>query len=121
MACIPAYSACVVASNNFSLDFQLLADADTPIDLTGATVEIQLLDALLDPTEVIDMAVDVFDPTDGRARLTLTGAETLSLLPEATAASRPMTGDLRVSYSDGLVRSYFTLNLTIDATRNRPA
>lgn len=121
MACIPSYQTCVVASNDFAIDFQLLADSETPVDLTGAVVEIQLLDDLLDPSEAIEMAVEILDPTSGSARASLTGAETLSLLPEATATSRPLTGDLRVSFPSGLVKSYFTLALTIDATRSRPA
>ena len=121
MSCIPSYSTCVVASNDFFMDVQLLADADNPIDLTGATVEMQLLDDLLDPAEQLVVSIDVFDPTTGRMRLSIDGADTLALLPEATAASRLLTGDLRVSFLDGIVRSYFTLDLTIDATRSRPA
>jgi hypothetical protein len=103
------------------MDVQLLADAENPIDLTGADVEIQLLDDVLDPTAQLEVVVDVFDPVQGRIRLSIDGADTLALLPEATAASRLLTGDLRVSFLDGIVKSYFTLNLTIDATRSRPA
>jgi hypothetical protein len=103
------------------MDVQLLADAENPINLTGATVEMQLLDDLLDPAEQLDVTVEVFDAVGGRVRLSIDGSTTLNLLPEATAASRLLTGDLRVSYPDSIVRSYFTLDLTIDATRNRPA
>ena len=56
MACVQFTNVCFTAGDTVNLDFQYLEDDGvTPIDLTGATAQMQLLNDITDVSQVDDL------------------------------------------------------------------
>lgn len=118
MACAQSVSLCFVAGDTITIDWQYTEQDDlTPIDLTGATAQMQLLDNITDQTEVIDMTGGITDATGGKGRFSLTNVESQSLLPVATGdnpASKKFTSRIKLTYSDTTTKTIAGVDVTIE-------
>lgn len=88
MACYDSVSLCFVAGDTITIDWQYLeVDGETPIDLTGATAQMQLLSKITDQNQVIDMTGGITDAVNGVGRFSLTNTQAQSLLPVDTGGN----------------------------------
>ena len=85
MACPDSVKLCFVAGDTITIDWQYTeVDGVTPIDLTGATAQMQLLNNITDQNQVIDMTGGITDAPNGLGQFSLTKVESQSLLPVGT-------------------------------------
>lgn len=118
MACPETFDLCFVADNTLTIDFTYEPVGN--MDLTGATAEMQLLDAVTDPTEVIDMSGGFTDTNTGQGAFSLTRTQTQGLLPIGNESSnRVLVGDIRVIFADTTARTIARGNITIEQGANR--
>ncbi len=88
MACPDSVSVCFVAGDTITIDFQYTEkDGVTPIDLTGATAQMQLLNAITDENSVKVMTGGLTDPVNGIGQFSLTKVESQALLPIGTGGN----------------------------------
>ena len=129
MACIDPVTACITQGNDWFLAVTVTddgaIDADTgspltPKNLTGATVELQLISTLEDVSPVIEVTSAITDALNGRLEFSLTAAQTTTLItsPSATASVNYI-GSPRVTYQDGTIDNLFDLNVEVHQSRNR--
>lgn len=116
MACPEIVELCFVAGDTLTIDWKYTEnDGTTPIDLTGATVQMQLLNNITDPTQVIDMTGGLTDPDQGEGRFSLTNIETQALLPIGSeAASIAFTSRIKITYSDTTTKTIAGVNVSIE-------
>lgn len=82
MACPEVAALCFVAGDTIEINWQYTAsDGETPIDLTGATAQMQLLDKITDLVQVVDMTGGLTDPVSGTGSFSLTNVQSQALLP----------------------------------------
>ena len=117
MACVEFVNICFTAGDTVNIDFQYLEnDGVTPIDLTGATAQMQLLSSITDVTQVDDLNGGITDPTKGSGRFSLTNTETQALLP--IVADGPPSVDfiskLRFTFSDATTKTVAGANITFE-------
>lgn len=126
--CTESYSDCVIAGENWDFTITFLENVDQgggttvqqPANLTGSTVELQLLVNEDDAAAAKNVNITITDPENGIIEAEMTAAETLALNPEPTAEDKKFIGDVRVTYPDGSKEVIVRLDLEIEATRNRP-
>tara|TARA_R100000951_G_scaffold42268_1_gene35566 strand:+ start:86 stop:451 length:366 start_codon:yes stop_codon:yes gene_type:complete len=116
MACVEFVNLCYTAGDTVNIDFQYLEDdGTTPIDLTGATAEMQLLEDITDLTS-IPITGGITDPVNGVGAFSLSKVESQALLPilEGTPASIAYISKLRFEFSDATTRSVAGANITFE-------
>lgn len=120
MACLDVVNSNVVQGNDWFLDITVTEDgvinADTgnpenPKDLTGASVSLSLKETK-QGAQVIAPTITITDATSGRISMSLTAAQTETLVSSG-AGSRILYGAPKVVYSDSTVDDLFQLQLTI--------
>lgn len=116
MACPDSVNLCFVAGDTVTIPFSYTEfDGETPIDLTGATAEMQLLNAITDDTPVKVMNGGLTDPANGLGEFTLTKVESQALLPVQPggggAANISFVSVIKITYSDGTTRTIAGVNV----------
>jgi hypothetical protein len=116
MACVEFANTCYTAGDTITIDWLYTDDEGTPIDLTGATAQMQLLNAITDLTQVIDMTGGITDAENGAGTFSLTKVESQSLLPIVAEgpASKSFVSKIRFEFSDTTTRSVAGLNVDIE-------
>lgn len=118
MACPDSVNLCFVAGDTITIPFQYLEnDGVTPVDLTGATAQMQLLDNITDQNQVIDMTGGLTDPANGLGLFSLTKTESQSLLPVATGgnpASKNFVSVIKLTFADTTTKTIAGVNVTIN-------
>jgi len=124
--CVVSYDSCGIAGNNFYLNFQLTQqDGVTPEDLTGSSVELQLLNSDCSELAVKNMNGGVVSgsESDGLVSFFLDGTETQALLPvtpvEGCVTTKVFVGDVRVTWQDNTKEVLLRLNAEFKQGRNR--
>ena len=118
--CVISRDVCFIAGTDYYLDMQLLNADDTPIDISGLTIESQLLEDDTSLTQEIDLTVTIVSPTEGKFTISLDNTETQSTLPIADQeASKKYVSDILVNWSDGTKEVILRLNYTVDQGRTR--
>lgn len=117
MACLEFANVCFTAGDTVNIDFQYLEDDGiTPIDLTGATAQLQLLNNITDVSQVDDMNGGITNPTNGSGTFSLTNTESQALLP--IVADNPpsisFVGKMRFTFSDTTTKSVAGVNFTFE-------
>lgn len=98
--CVVSESLCFIAGTDFFFDLQYLeADQITPVDLTGATAVMQLLENTVDADEVLTFNGGITDAPNGLMRFSLTNAETQSVLP-LPELKKTFVSDIQLTYTD---------------------
>ena len=100
-----------------NLDFQYLEDDGvTPIDLTGATAQMQLLNDITDVSQVDDLNGGITDAANGSGRFSLTNVESQALLPIVPdgAASVSFVSKLRFTFADTTTSSVAGVNFSFE-------
>lgn len=104
MACPESVKLCFVAGDTITIDWQYTeVDGVTPIDLTGATAQMQLLSKITDQTQVTDMTGGLTDAANGIGLFSLTNVESQSLLPVGTGDNpekADFTSVIKLTYAD---------------------
>ena len=72
MACVQIANTCFTAGDTITIDWQYTTDEGVAIDLTGATAEMQLLEAITDTTSFITMTGGIVNATNGSGTFSLT-------------------------------------------------
>jgi hypothetical protein len=116
MACVEFQPICYTAGDTVTIDFQYLEDdGETPIPLTGATAQMQLLDAITDAAAVKDMTGGITDEANGSGTFSLTKVESQALLPIGEpAASIKFVSVIKFTFSDTTTKTVAGLNVTIE-------
>ena len=118
MACPASVSLCFVAGDTITIDWQYTeVDGETPIDLTGATAKMQLLDKITDQTQVIDMTGGLTDEPNGIGQFSLTKAQSQSLLPVGTGDNTPninFVSVIHLEFSDTTTKTIAGVGVTIE-------
>jgi hypothetical protein len=116
MACPEIVELCFVAGDTLTIDWKYTEnDGVTPIDLTGATVEMQLLNSITDLTAVKVMNGGLIDAEAGEGQFSLTNTETQALLPIGSEpASISFVSRVRITYSDSTTKTIAGVNVTIE-------
>jgi len=115
MACVQFADTCFTAGDTITLDWQYTTDEGVAIDLTGATAQMQLLDAITDVAQVIDMTGGITDALSGSGRFSLTKVQSQALLPivEGGPASKKYVSKIRFTYSDTTTATIAGVNVDI--------
>ena len=118
MACVQFAELCYTAGDTVNIDFQYLEnDGVTPIDLTGATAKMQLLEAIDSLAATEDMNGGITVPTNGQGRFSLTAAESQLLLPIVTGNTViDFISHIRFVFADTTVRTVAGANLEFKQT-----
>lgn len=117
MACVEFANICFTAGDTVNIDFQYLEDDGvTPIDLTGATAVMQLLNDITDVTQVDDLNGGITDAANGSGRFSLTNTETQALLPIVLDGSPSIVfiSKLRITFADTTTQSIAGANITFE-------
>jgi len=118
MACPDSVNLCFVAGDTITIPFQYLEDDGvTPIPLTGATAQMQLLDNITDQNQVIDMTGGLTDEANGLGLFSLTKIESQSLLPVGigdNSASIGLVSVIKLTFSDTTTKTIAGVNVTIN-------
>ena len=118
MACPGTFELCFVADNTLTIDFVYKPVGD--MDLTGATAEFQFLNAVTDPTAVIDLTGGFTDTSTGQGTFSLTRTQTQGLLPIGQPESSIVfVGDIRITFADNTARTIARGTVTIEQGANR--
>lgn len=117
MACVEFANICFTAGDTVNIDFQYLEDDETtPIDLTGATAQMQLLNTITDVTQVDDLNGGITDAANGSGRFSLTNTESQALLP-IVAEGQPsidFISKLRFTFADTTTKTVAGANITFE-------
>jgi hypothetical protein len=118
MACVQFAELCYIAGDTVNIDFQYLEnDGVTPIDLTGATAEMQLLLGIDDAAATDDLNGGITVPTNGQGRFSLTAVESQALLPIVTGNILiDFISHMRFTFADTTVRTVAGANLEFKQT-----
>lgn len=116
MACVQFADTCFTAGDTITIDWQYTTDEGVPIDLTGATAQMQLLDAITDVAQVIDMTGGIVNPTNGSGTFSLTKVQSQGLLPIIAdgPANKKLVSKIRFEFADTTTKSVAGVNLTIE-------
>ena len=117
MACPEIVNLCFVAGDTVTIDWRYTEQDGTPIDLTGVTAQMQLLNNITDENQVIDMSGGITDPINGEGVFSLTNTESQSLLPVGTGdnpASITFTSRVKLTYSDSTTQTIAGINVEIN-------
>jgi len=117
MACPQIVDLCFVAGNTVTIDWSYTDSDGAPIDLTGATAQMQLLNAITDQTQVIDMTGGITDAPNGLGTFSLTKTESQSLLPVGTGDGDPsikFTSRIKITFADTTAKTIAGVNVTIE-------
>jgi hypothetical protein len=116
MACVGFGDTCFTAGDTITIDFQWTTDQGVAIDLTGATAEMQLLNAITDTTSVVTMTGGLVDHANGSGTFSLTKVQSQELLPIVAdgPASISFISKIRFTYSDTTTETVAGLNVTIE-------
>lgn len=116
MACPEIVNLCFVAGDTITIDWQYTEnDNVTPIDLTGATVQMQLLESITDAGQVIDMTGGLTDEAQGRGVFSLTNTESQGLLPIGSpSTSVNFVSRIKITYSDTTTKTIAGVNVEIE-------
>lgn len=116
MACPQIVDLCFVAGNTITIDWQYTEDDGAPIDLTGATAKMQLLNSITDQTQVIDMTGGITDAPNGLGQFSLTDTESQSLLPVGSGDNDPsisFVSRIKIEFADTTKLTIAGVNVTI--------
>jgi hypothetical protein len=118
MACVEFANLCYIAGDTINIDFQYLEDdGTTPIDLTGATAKMQLLDSFTSLTAVEDMNGGITEPLLGSGRFSLTAAESQALLPIIDAIPNvSFVSHIRFTFVDLTIKTVAGADLVFNQT-----
>jgi hypothetical protein len=116
MSCVEFGSTCFTAGDTITMDWSYTTDEGVPVDLTGATAQMQLLEAITDVNQFIDMTGGITDAVNGTGRFSLTKVQSQTLLPiiEGGQASKKYTSKIRFTYSDSTTASIAGINVDIE-------
>lgn len=116
MACVQFGQTCFTAGDTVTIDWQWTTDEGVPIDLTGATAQMQLLEKITDISQVIDMTGGITNETNGSGTFSLTNTESQTLLPIVAdgPASKQYTSKIRFTYSDTTTQSVAGVTVDIE-------
>lgn len=117
MACVTFANVCFTAGDTVNLDFQYLEeDGITPIDLTGATAQMQLLNSITDVSQVDDLNGGITDAVNGSGRFSLTNTESQALLPIVLdgPANINLVSKLRFTFADTTTLSVAGVNFSFE-------
>ena len=116
MACVEFGNTCFTAGDTITINWQYTTDEGLPIDLTGVTAEMQLLENITDVLQVIDMTGGIVNATNGSGTFSLTKVESQSLLPivEGGPASKKYVSKIRFTYADTTTKSIAGVNVDIE-------
>lgn len=118
MACPDSVSLCFVAGNTITIDWQYTTtDGETPVDLTGATAQMQLLNAITDENEVIAMTGGLTDEENGIGRFSLTKIESQGLLPVGSGDGQPsisFVSTVLITFADTTTLTIAAIGVTIE-------
>lgn len=117
MACPESVSLCFVAGDTVTIDWQYTeADDITPIDLTGATAEMQLLNKITDVTPVKVMNGGLTDPANGVGRFSLSNIESQDLLPVVADGKTTIAfvSVIKITFSDTTTKTIAGVGVTIN-------
>lgn len=117
MPCVEFATICFTAGDTVNIDFQYLEDdGETPIDITGATAEMQLLNDITDVTQVDDLNGGITDAPNGSGRFSLSNTESQALLPIVVDGpeSIAFVSKLRFTFADATTKSVAGANITFE-------
>ena len=116
MSCVEFGNTCFTAGDTITMDWSYTTDEGVAIDLTGATAQMQLLEAITDVTQFIDMTGGITDAANGTGRFSLTKVQSQTLLPIVTGspASKKYTSKIRFTYADTTTATIAGVNVDIE-------
>lgn len=117
MACPDSVLLCFVASDTITINWQHTEiDGLTPIDLTGATVQMQLLNKITDAASVQVMTGGLIDAVNGVGRFSLTNTEVQALLPivQDENAKISFVSVFLITYADTTTKTIAGVNIEIN-------
>jgi len=116
MSCPQIVNTCYTAGDTIVIDWQFTeVDGVTPIDLTGATAQMQLLENITDATSFITMTGGITDAANGLGRFSLTGVESQTLLPIGSElAKKTYVSRILITYADTTTETIAGLNVEIE-------
>ena len=117
MACPDSVSLCFVANDTMTINWQYTeVDKITPIDLTGATAEMQLLNKITDTTSVQVMTGGITDPLLGFGVFSLTKSETQALLPIVQDENESITfvSVVKLTFADTTTKTIAGIGVSIE-------
>jgi len=116
MACVEFGSTCFTAGDTITIYWKYTDDEGVPIDLTGATAQMQLLETITDTTAFIDMTGGITDAANGSGAFSLTKVQSQTLLPivEGSPATKSYVSKVRLEFSDTTTKSVAGLNINIE-------
>lgn len=117
MACPSKVELCFVAGDTVIIDWQYTDVEGLPIDLTGASAQMQLLDSITDQTQVEDMSGGITDAINGLGQFSLTNVESQDLLPVGTGdnpASIGLTSVIKLTFIDTTTDTIAGIDVTIN-------
>ncbi len=117
MACPQIVDLCFVAGDTITINWQFTEQDGTPIDLTGATAQMQLLENITDQDDFIPMTGGLTDSALGVGVFSLTSAQSQTLLPVGSGdnpASKNYTSRIRLTYSDSTIETIAGANVEIE-------
>ena len=123
MACIQSVALCYMAGATVDIDWQYTEDdGATPVDLTGATATLSLLDAADDLTAIEDFTGGITDATNGSGTFSLTKVESQALIPLGTDGVLKISfvGTIKIVFADTTVAYIAGLNVTFEQNASRP-
>ena len=118
--CVVTQDLCMIAGCDFFFDLQYLEDDETtPIDLTGSTAILQLLDSTDSPAAEVTLTGGITVPLQGQMQFSLDGSQTQDLL-ELPALTKDFVGDVHLTYPDTTCEIILRVTATVDQGRFRP-
>ena len=122
MACVQFAQLCYMAGATIEIDWKYTEDDGvTPIDLTGASASLSLLDSVTDAAAVEDFTGGITDPSNGSGTFSLTKVESQALLPIGDQnAKKSFVSTLKIEFADTTVDYLGGLNFTFEQNASRP-
>lgn len=117
MACPESVSLCFVAGDTVTIDWKYTEeDLETPVDLTGSTAEMQLLNEITDTTPVKVMNGGITDPENGLGRFFLSKVESQDLLPVIQGENKSTTfiSVIKITFSDTTTKTIAGVSVEIN-------
>lgn len=117
MSCTETVKLCFTAGDTMTINWVYTeVDGLTPIDLTGALAEMQLLDKITDVTPVQIMTGGLTDPANGVGAFTLTNTETQALLPVVLDANERIAfvSVIKITFADLTTKTIAGVDVDIE-------
>lgn len=117
MACPESVSLCFKAGDTITIDWQYTAnDSVTPVDLTGATAEMQLLEKITDAAAFKVMNGGLTDHANGLGQFFLSEVESQALLPvvQDQNISKAFVSVIKITFADTTTKTIAGVNVTIE-------